>query len=576
MGEGRVRNRMSSSKNRPIDPVRKYGAQDPHNKSNFTCTFFGTVVKEGAYRHKQHLIGGFKDTKNSPEHLHEHDEYDDVDDEEVEIAPPKKSRQKGPMDMHYTPNPYETIKDRNRKAGKQQTINEVFLTYESFKVVVEAIRQLGPGMKPPSMYELRVPILKKEVENVKAEKGCSIYLMDGAIQWCKRTSSTFPMMIHNPNSVLREELDLQNPDSVLRGELELELELGFLQCIDVDHDLEPMENNIVGLDMEDGCRHPGGSTDPLFYQQPNSGIPDSNALNPELLIYTNDSTDSHFINDQVNDTQINETGIFQETKKSQEINQGFLFYEPPQFPSSDIPFFSCDLIQSGGELHHEYSPLGILHLMMTSSIICFSPCRLWDDSPEVVLKSAAKSFTSTPSILKKRNRDLMSPFFEKRTAKVEHLSEIVEENLDADLLFSPDRILSKLNTPKGPYTVSGKRNKGGTGSRFGACVQLQSCPSSAPIDDVVVENSGMIWVTLQVQESGLNPYPALPFFFTSIPPTLAPRSSSSLRSPAVSCFCPGEFPRSDDRSSLLLAKPPITASPLRAVEDIAAGSLCEN
>ena len=139
------RNRMSSSKNRPIDPVRKYGAQDPHNKSNFTCNFCGTVVKGGAYRLKQHLIGGFKDAKNSPEHvkeelkafmdnkqslkaqqarfqLHEPDEYDD---EEVEIAPPKKPRQKGPMDMYYTPNPYETVKGRNRKGGKQQTINEV-------------------------------------------------------------------------------------------------------------------------------------------------------------------------------------------------------------------------------------------------------------------------------------------------------------------------------------------------------------------------------------------------------------------------------------------------------------------
>ncbi|KAL4567921.1 hypothetical protein LXL04_023517 [Taraxacum kok-saghyz] len=178
---------MSSSKNRPIDPIRKYGEEDRHNKSNFICNFCGTVVKGGAYRHKQHLIGGFKDAKNSPEHvkeelkafmdnkqslkaqqqmqqarfqLHEPDEYDDVDDEEVEIAPPKKPTQKGPMDMYYTPNPYETVKGRNRKGGKQQTINEVFLTYESFKVLVEAIRQFGPGMKPPSMYELRVPILR--------------------------------------------------------------------------------------------------------------------------------------------------------------------------------------------------------------------------------------------------------------------------------------------------------------------------------------------------------------------------------------------------------------------------------
>lgn len=54
--------------------------------------------------------------------------------------------------------------------------------------MIEAIGQFGPGMKPPSMYELRVPILDKEVKDVEmkmlenekewAEKGCSL-LSDG-------------------------------------------------------------------------------------------------------------------------------------------------------------------------------------------------------------------------------------------------------------------------------------------------------------------------------------------------------------------------------------------------------------
>ncbi|KAL4567920.1 hypothetical protein LXL04_023516 [Taraxacum kok-saghyz] len=110
-----------------------------------------------------------------------------------------------------------------------------------------------------------------------AKIGNSHERMINMLDWCL----SYHQMIQNPNSVVREELDLQNPDSVLRGESELELEFRFLQCIDVDQDLEPMENNIVGLDMEDGCLHPGGSTDPLFYQQTNSGIPDSNTLNPE-------------------------------------------------------------------------------------------------------------------------------------------------------------------------------------------------------------------------------------------------------------------------------------------------------
>ncbi|KAL0330752.1 UNVERIFIED_CONTAM: Transcription factor R-1 [Sesamum angustifolium] len=72
-------------------------------------------------------------------------------------------------------------------------------------------------------------------------------------------------------------------------------------------------------------------------------------------------------------------------------DSGALFYEPPRFPSLDIPFFSCDLIQSGTDMHQEYSPLGIRQLMISS----MTPFKLWDSpsrdgSPESVLKSAAK------------------------------------------------------------------------------------------------------------------------------------------------------------------------------------------
>ncbi|XP_022854928.1 transcription factor MYB3R-1-like [Olea europaea var. sylvestris] len=99
-------------------------------------------------------------------------------------------------------------------------------------------------------------------------------------------------------------------------------------------------------------------------------------------------------------------------------DSGVLFYEPPRFPSLDIPFFSCDLIQSGADMQQEYSPLGIRQLMISS----MTPFKLWDspsrdNSPDAVLKSAAKTFTGTPSILKKRHRDLVSPLSEKRDEK---------------------------------------------------------------------------------------------------------------------------------------------------------------
>ncbi|CAI9755656.1 unnamed protein product [Fraxinus pennsylvanica] len=104
--------------------------------------------------------------------------------------------------------------------------------------------------------------------------------------------------------------------------------------------------------------------------------------------------------------------------KDEQKDCGALFYEPPRFPSLDLPFFSCDLIQPGSDMQQEYSPLGIRQLMLSS----LNPYKLWDspsrdDSSAALLKSAAKNFTGTPSILKKRHRDLVSPLSENRCQK---------------------------------------------------------------------------------------------------------------------------------------------------------------
>ena len=58
----------------------------------------------------------------------------------------------------------------------------------SFHIMCESIGQFGLRLKPPSMYEARVPLLKKEVDNTEkamvehkqewAQKGCSL-LSDG-------------------------------------------------------------------------------------------------------------------------------------------------------------------------------------------------------------------------------------------------------------------------------------------------------------------------------------------------------------------------------------------------------------
>ncbi|KAF5202577.1 3R MYB protein [Thalictrum thalictroides] len=102
--------------------------------------------------------------------------------------------------------------------------------------------------------------------------------------------------------------------------------------------------------------------------------------------------------------------------KTEQQDSEALFYEPPRFPSLELPFFSCDLIASGGDLQQAYSPLGIRQLMIPSmNSLWDSPSR--DDSPDFFLKSAAKSFLCTPSILKKRQRELLSPVQERKCDK---------------------------------------------------------------------------------------------------------------------------------------------------------------
>ncbi|KAL8171674.1 hypothetical protein V2J09_023478 [Rumex salicifolius] len=99
-----------------------------------------------------------------------------------------------------------------------------------------------------------------------------------------------------------------------------------------------------------------------------------------------------------------------------------LCYEPPRFPSLDIPFFSCDIAQSGTDAQLEYSPFGIRRLM-NPSMNNITPFKLWDlpdNSLDTVPNGASKNLSWTPSILKKRNRDLLSPlspFSERRYGK---------------------------------------------------------------------------------------------------------------------------------------------------------------
>ncbi|XP_022004129.1 uncharacterized protein LOC110901626 [Helianthus annuus] len=218
------------------DPSRKYGTQNPKVRANITCNFCGKMCKGGVYHLKQHLVGGFtcvvKCTK-CPEHVREKmrdfiqkkemskvesvmnskiyaDVYDldeEEEDEEVtgsgKASQAKKPRVRGVINMFYGTIQSEKQKNINavyRKELRNKACKEVARwfydaglpfnasNYDSFRKVVEAIGQFGPGMKPPTMYELRVSFLQDEVKEVdllinehKKEwkvKGCSI-LSDG-------------------------------------------------------------------------------------------------------------------------------------------------------------------------------------------------------------------------------------------------------------------------------------------------------------------------------------------------------------------------------------------------------------
>ncbi|KAL5558813.1 hypothetical protein UlMin_035024 [Ulmus minor] len=198
-------------------------------------------------------------------------------------------------------------------------------------------------------------------------------------------------------------------------------------------------NNLLGVKGQDysSCSHDGFIYTNDINSPCNEGI-DMTGMQEEQDV-PKDSSKLVPVNTftSASDTQTCSMGAGSNEPK-EEQGVGGLYYEPPRFPSFDMPFFSCDLVQSGSEMQQEYSPLGIRQLM--SSANCLTPFRLWDsptrdNSPEALLKSAAKTFTGTPSILKKRHRDLLSPLSDRRSDK----------KLETDMASSLTRDFSRLD-----------------------------------------------------------------------------------------------------------------------------------
>ncbi|KAL5572643.1 hypothetical protein UlMin_022240 [Ulmus minor] len=96
-------------------------------------------------------------------------------------------------------------------------------------------------------------------------------------------------------------------------------------------------------------------------------------------------------------------------------DKGTLSHEPLNFPTLDIPFFNSDLMESAGDMQHNYSPFGLRQLV-TSPMRISSPKFFLLDSPNkgstsgATLKHAARSFRSpSPSILRRRFHEVLSP-----------------------------------------------------------------------------------------------------------------------------------------------------------------------
>ncbi|XP_057778232.1 uncharacterized protein LOC130996958 isoform X1 [Salvia miltiorrhiza] len=138
------------------DPAKRYGTPNPLNKSNWTCNFCSKSTNGGAYRMKQHLVGGFRSVKKcpkAPEHVREEvrtyminkatckvtnsfqrwEPQGEEEEEEMEVlgssshtvtskVAPAPKRMKGPLDVLLAPkkpNPQsqEILKGRKERKG---------------------------------------------------------------------------------------------------------------------------------------------------------------------------------------------------------------------------------------------------------------------------------------------------------------------------------------------------------------------------------------------------------------------------------------------------------------------------
>nr|KYP35509.1 hypothetical protein KK1_043451 [Cajanus cajan] len=124
---------------------------------------------------------------------------------------------------------------------------------KSFKLMVEAIGTYGPHLKPPSYHELRVPLLKKELEYTKGllkgheeervKYGCSI-MSDG---WTDRKSRTLINFLVNSSMGTMFVKSVDASEYTKTGEKVFELLNSFVEEIG--------EKNVVQVVTDNGSNY---------------------------------------------------------------------------------------------------------------------------------------------------------------------------------------------------------------------------------------------------------------------------------------------------------------------------------
>ncbi|CAK9857263.1 unnamed protein product [Sphagnum jensenii] len=185
---------------------------------------------------------------------------------------------------------------------------------------------------------------------------------------------------------------------------------------------------------------------------------------------------------------------------SMESEMGGLFYEPPQFPcSSESPFLSYDLIQNCQSLQ-AYSPLGIRQMIVSMrNCITTPPYHLSEspfqgNSPQSRLRSAAQSFSGSPSILRKRAHQLMIPAKQGSTGRKK------DRQARTALFVSPSKhfgsVSNTLNVPQGLHPNSESTSQDYTNDRNGGVeyssppVYAQDCRQVATCSTGMCEAAG--------------------------------------------------------------------------------------